>query len=624
MLDVMYTRYILIIASVIIMIMMDILYFFKPKMNKRLRHKVYSYLIIWNTFLLFSVIGIMVAFWIELPYKYCIIALKTRDILMMLHFTLMLFYNYVCMIKTEYNNFITFLKKEKTLHPHLIFTAIFIIANILLPYNVMTKETYSLAFSGLAFYLTILYCVLTTLEIIYIVIYRNKNKITYSDKISLIYLFSLMMFILIFQVIFSEVDVMGIVSFLYSIGLYFLFENPDLEIAEEIDVLTKDIERANLTKSMFLSIVSKEMMSPINSIVLYSDLALNEKKFDENIFRENAKQLELSSKKFLEIINSSLDISNVDINKEVLKEKNYSLTSFLSDFTEKVKRKMENDKVKLIINIDKTIPDGLYGDSNKLYQILYNVISSSIDNTKIGRINFSLNKEIKGNVVILKFSISDTSEGIKKEEYDKIFSSEYLLDEGISSESEADRLELNIAKKYVELFGGEISFESVPKAGTTFIINIPQQIVDKNSILGDISQINDSNTNKSFPDYSNYKVLLIDDDELNLGVIKRLLLKFKIQVETCNNGEDSIFKYKNGEHYDMIIVDHSMPVMDGVEVLHVIKSLQGYQVPPIIALTATTFSGSREMFLEEGFDDYLSKPIDLLEVEKIINKYFKK
>ena len=229
MFNVMYSRYILTISALIIILMMDVLYFSKPKINNKSKHKMYSYLIITNTIILSVEIVIMFFFGLDLPFNTCIWALKARDLFLMLYFVTILFYYYTAVNDLQYKNLIGFLKNEKIVHPHLVFTLIVIIVHIFLPYTPVTKETYNAAFGGPAFYLTIMYCVITTLETIYIVIFKSKNKINYSERLSLIILFSLMMVILIFQTLFYDIAVMGLVSSVYVLLLYFIFENPDLE-----------------------------------------------------------------------------------------------------------------------------------------------------------------------------------------------------------------------------------------------------------------------------------------------------------------------------------------------------------------------------------------------------------
>lgn len=625
MFDVMYARYILTIAAFVIITMMDVLYFSKYRSTNKLKHKMYSYLTIFNTILLISELCIMVVFWNDLSFDTCLIFLKLRDIWLMFYFTMLLFYYYTSVNNLQYDSLFEFLKNEKIVYPHILFTVGVIAIHFFLPYNYMTKYTFTYTFSGTAFYVTIIYCVLTTLETISLVIFKNKGGISFSEKLSLVWLFSLMIVILVLQTIFSGANIMGLISSLYILGLYFIFENPDLELVEEIDALTEEVEKANRTKLDFLSNVSTEMVDPINNIVELSEGILNTKEFDGKKLFDDIKQIELSSKSFLEIVNNTLDISNIESDKDVLYEKDYSLISLLRSLTSIVQEKLANKNVKLVLNVDNSIPSNLHGDSTKIYQILLNIMSNSIKYTDVGRISVYLNKEIKGSTIVLKFKISDTGIGIKKEDFGKIFQKYSRSEEAVAGGTKGTGLGLAVTKKYVDLLGGNIWFDSVHGAGTTFYVEIPQQIVNMRTTLSSFKEMKADDLEQSnVLDCSNYRILIVEDDQLNLEVTKRLFERYGFKIDSCTNGHDCIYKYKKGEQYDMILLDHIMPEMSGVEIMRVIRKLKDYQAPPLVALTANTFSGSEDMFLKEGFDDYLSKPIDMIDLDALINKYFRK
>lgn len=627
MFNVMYSRYILTISALIIILMMDVLYFSKPKINNKSKHMMYSYLIITNTIILSIEIVIMFFFGLDLPFNTCVWVLKARDLFLMLYFVTILFYYYTAVNDLQYKNLVNFLKNEKIVHPHLVFTVIVIIVHIFLPYTLVTKETYNAAFGGPAFYLTIMYCVITTLETIYIVIFKSKNKINYSERLSLIILFSLMMVILIFQTLFYDIAVMGIVSSVYVLLLYFIFENPDLELVEEISSLTKEVEQANRTKLDFLSNVSRKMITPMNAIAVLSESVLTDNVDDEKKLYDDIKQIKLSSKNFLEIVDNALDISNAESENEELYENNYSLATLLDGLTNIANEKIGNKDVKFILNVDNTIPNNLYGDYNKVHQILLNVVSNAVKYTEVGRITMTVSKEIKNSTIVLKFKIADTGIGIKSENFGKIFEKYSRLEDAVSRGIEGTGLGLTIAKRYVYLLGGQIVVDSQYGACTTFYIDIPQQIVETTNTLGSImaaqKEIDEEEPNKKL-DCASYRILIVEDNPLDLEVTKRLFSQYKFNIDSCSNGKDCIFKYKKGEHYDMILLDHVMPEMSGTEVMQVIRKLKDYEVPPLVALTANTFKGSKDKYLSEGFDEYLPKPIDLIELDALVNKYFKK
>lgn len=631
MFNIMYSRYVLTIGALVVIAMVDVLYFSKPKISTKAQHKAYAVLIIANTCILIFEHLIMFAFGLDLPFNVCCIVLQLRDLSMIAYFSFILFYYYAAVNESQYSNLWTMLREEiftgnkKKLLPHFIFTIIFVVVHFFLPYTHVTKETYSLAFGGPAFYATIAYCVITTLETIIIILFVSKKKIDFSEKASLVWLFSLMLVILFCQPVFTDIAIMGIVSAIYVLGLYFILENPDLEMVETIDSLTKEIDNANRTKFDFLSNVSKEMVSPISTITTISGNILNEDS-DSAKLHDNIQQIEAASKNFLEIMNNTLDISNVEGENGALTESNYSLISILNNLVGTIREKLTSEKVKVILKVDNSIPNNLYGDSAKISQILNNVVSNAIKYTEVGKVNISVTQEVKNSKTILKFTVIDTGFGIKEEDYDKVFQKNIRLEEAVSSGAEGTGVGLTIAKNYVDLLEGKIWFDSIYGAGTTFYIEIPQKVVDAETTIGSVKEAEiayAAEGNKKI-DCSNYRILIVEDDHLNLEVTKRLFERYGFKIDTCQNGRECVFKYKKGEKYDMILLDHIMPEMSGIEAMQIIKKLQDYQTPPLVALTANTFTGSRDMYLEEGFDDYLAKPIDVVELDTLIHKFFGK
>ena len=223
----------------------------------------------------------------------------------------------------------------------------------------------------------------------------------------------------------------------------------------------------------------------------------------------------------------------------------------------------------------------------------------------------------------LSIKVSDTGYGIKKEDFDKLFEKFSRLENATSNEIEGTGLGLVITKKYVDLMNGKIWFESEYEVGTTFYVELKQKIISETGI-GEIREPIKEEKKIDKIDCSSYNVLIVDDNKLNIKVASRLLGTYKFNIDTSTTGKDCIYKVKEGKKYDMIFLDHMMPEMDGIETLHILRKLDGYSLPPIVALTANAITGMKEMYLKEGFDEYLSKPINITELDKLINKYFDK
>ena len=627
MLNVMYSRYILTIAAFVIILLIDILYFTKPKISNKSKHKMFAFLISANTAILVLELAVMFVFGVDLSFTICAIVLHLRDLSMVVFFSCLLFYYYSAVSDVRYYSLASIFRDSefKLLRPHLILTFIFVIVQFFLPYDVVDKNSFSVAWGGIAFYATIVYCVITTLETIFMIIFVVKKSINNSEKASLIWLFSIMMVILIFQPVFSGVAIMGICSAIYVLGLYFLLENPDLEMVEIIEALTEEVEQTNKSKSDFLSSVSKKMITPASSISELTEKVLNSEEWNNDEVKENLTQINHLSKEFLEVLDNAVDVSNAENDQNVLNENEYSLSALLRDLITSTKEKIANKRIELILHIDTSTPNTLYGDATKVYQVLSNVLTNSAKYTDLGKISLSLTKEIKNDKVTLKFKISDTGFGIKESDYDKIFQKYFRLDDAVSRDIDGAGIGLSVAKEYVDLLGGNIWFDSIYEAGTTFYVEITQQIVNMDFTLDNF----DLNTETKFSedellDCSNYRILIVESDELNLEVTKRLFSRYGFKIETSTKGRECIYNYKKGEKYDMILVDHRMPEMSGTEVVSIIRKLKDYQDPPVVVIKANSFNNSKEMYLNEGFDDYLTSPIDLTELNSLVNKYFKK
>lgn len=403
--------------------------------------------------------------------------------------------------------------------------------------------------------------------------------------------------------------------------LYFTFENPDLYLIKELELARKKAENSDRSKTDFLSNMSHEIRTPMNAILGFSEGIILDEKFDSETAKKDVSHILSAGNNLLEIINNILDISKIETGEEKIENKEYNIENIVIELKSIVESRLKSDKIRFITEIDPKTPSKLIGDKTKIFQLLLNILSNSVKYTEVGRIKLSITSEIQNNKATLHFRISDTGYGIKKEDYDKLFEKFSRLDTATEKEIEGTGLGLTITKRLVTLLGGKIWFESEYGAGTTFYIDLVQNIAD-NREIGNVLVEDKEEKQKAYLDCSNYKVLLVDDNKLNLKVAKKLLSNYKFQITTFDNGRECINDIKKGSIYDLIFLDHMMPTIDGIEVLHVLKKLDGYNIPPIIVLTANAINDMKEKYLKEGFDEYLSKPINTTELDKIINKYF--
>ena len=368
--------------------------------------------------------------------------------------------------------------------------------------------------------------------------------------------------------------------------------------------------------------MSYEIKMPMNLITSLCDELNNMPSYDPTEVKSCIKQIVDAGNNLLDIINNILDISKIETGKETLSESDYRVTEVVTNVINVAKQKIGSKPVKLLINIDQSTSSVLHGDSSKLYQALLNVVTNAAKYTEVGRITITLSSSRSGGNEHLLFKITDTGIGIRDEDKDKIFLKGSKLSNELGTDEEGAGLGLVITKQYIESMGGKIWFETQYRVGTTFYIEVEQKIVDATP-LGSAVVSSTTETPEKL-DCSQFRVLIVDDNLLNIKVAKRLLENYKFNVESVTSGKECVDKIKEEEKYDAIFMDHMMPEMDGIETLHVLKKLDGYTLQPIIALTANAITGMKEMYLNEGFDDYLAKPINTHELDRVVNRFFKK
>ena len=456
---------------------------------------------------------------------------------------------------------------------------------------------------------------------IYYLIKSKNNKELESDKIVLYTVELGIIVYFILQGIFPYVSFPLIIFTVFVYLTYFLNENPDIRILKEINNSQEIIEKSNKTKTEFLSNISYEIKMPMNLIISLCDELNNNPIYNEEEVKKGVKEIVQYGNDLIDIINNILDISKIESGQISVSETNYKINDIISNLINIAQQKIGSKPVQLILNVNQNTSSVLYGDSSKLYQALLNVVTNAVKYTEVGKITIDVLSSKNGNVEHLLFKVNDTGIGIKDEDKEKIFVKGSKLNNNVSVEEEGSGLGLAITKQYIESLGGKIWFESQYRVGTTFYVDIEQKIVDSTPI-GSLNNRVKSNSDEKL-DCSNRKALIVDDNLLNIKVAKKLLEKYKFTVDCLQNGLDCIDKMKEEEKYDIIFIDHVMPEIDGIETLHVLKGLN-QPLPPIIALTANAIVGMKEMYLNEGFDDYLSKPIDTHELDRIVNRFFNK
>lgn len=396
------------------------------------------------------------------------------------------------------------------------------------------------------------------------------------------------------------------------------------EFSERELVLAKNqAEKADRAKSDFLASMSHEIRTPINAILGMNELIIRESS-DQNI-RDYAKDIESSGKMLLSIINDILDFSKVESGKMEIISVEYDLASVINDIINMLSTKAKDKGLAFLVEVDKTIPSILHGDEIRIRQIITNLMTNAIKYTEKGSVKFSLKGDKDEIGYKLYIIVSDTGKGIKEEDQKRLFESFTRVDEVENRTIEGTGLGLTLTKCFVEMMGGELSVESVYGEGSTFTAYIRQEVV-KDDPIGDfeerIARKREQRENNSRRLHApGCKVLVVDDVQMNCKVFCGLLKETGLEIDTAFSGREALNRCQN-QKYNIIYMDHRMPNMDGIECLHELRSMDTpNNDTPVIILTANAISGMREMYMEEGFDDYLSKPIEVKYLEDSIRKY---
>lgn len=396
--------------------------------------------------------------------------------------------------------------------------------------------------------------------------------------------------------------------------MYFTIENPDLKLIEELNIARDQAEKANSAKTDFLSNMSHEIRTPLNAIVGFSQ-TLSEEPTLSREAKEHVKDILTASDNLLEIVNGVLDISKIEANKLEIINKEYHFKKVFDELTTLAKARIGDKPIELRAIYDESIPAVLYGDYIRIKQIILNLLTNAAKYTKEGFIEFKVSSVITNDVCRLIVSVEDSGIGIQKEKIDQLFTKFGRLDLENNITIEGTGLGLAITKKLVELMEGKIVVQSVYGQGSKFTVAIDQRIIETKEILQTATQ-----EFTRIVDISGKKVLVVDDNKLNLKVAGMLLQKYNLEVEEVLSGFECIENIENGKEYDLILMDDMMPKMSGVETFKKLKERKDFNIP-VVALTANAISGMKEKYLEDGFTDYLPKPIDKVELDKLLKKY---
>ncbi len=468
-------------------------------------------------------------------------------------------------------------------------------------------------------------------SIVYFVLHRKQlnRRAFYTAVVAMLVTVAGIML----QVFFPDV----LVNYLGAVmGLYLFYvgvETPDYRKLKstlvELKEARESADRANKSKSYFLANMSHEIRTPINAVMGMNEMIIRESK-DETI-TSYAHNIEGSAKNLLSIINDILDFSKIEAGKLEIIEAAYSLSTLIHETVGMVEFRSKAKGLELEIYLDNDLPDSLYGDEVRIRQVLTNLLTNAIKYTETGTVTLIVEGDRPSDsddMLQLRMKVNDTGIGIREEDMKNLFAQFERLDLMHNKTIEGTGLGLAITNDLVNKMGGRISVESIYGEGSSFVVSLPQKIMGSETV----GAADDRFKNEvAGPEYRSEftapeaRVLVVDDTRVNLMVTQALLKKTEIRVDVAMSGREAISKTLD-VRYDVILMDQRMPHLDGTQAMKLIRSREENPNAhtTIICLTADALSGARERYLAEGFDDYLTKPIEGDSLEKTCLKYLPK
>ena len=594
------------ISSIIYILLLAVMYFSKKRIDN-IDNKIFSLLIITNIIGLFFDIISTLLIANDINNLFAIIIAKVY--LLYLVTWLLLFTIYIILVSNETLKF-----NFKQLWIKLLLTIFTIVSIIILLVPLYPFNDGKLIYTyGPGVTLTYIYAGISSVIWIFCLL-QNRKNINNKKYIPLLALAFIGFLAGVVQFVSPSSLIITFIFVFITFLMYFTIENPDVKVINQLNYAKISAEKANKAKTDFLSNMSHEIRTPLNAIVGFSDCIKDAKNLNEA--KENAKDIVTASDTLLEIVNSILDISKIEAGKMEIINTNYDAPEVFNGIVKLAQARLGEKDLDFQINICDDLPKVLYGDHSNLRKVVINLLTNAIKYTESGFMKFTVSCIKKNNICRLIISVEDSGRGIKTEDIDRLFNKFERIEEDRNTTLEGTGLGLAITKQLVEMLGGKIVVQSVYGQGSKFTVSIDQKIESSDVVLTkSIEDVKIENLSK-------YSVLIVDDNLLNIKVATKIMSPYKLNIESVISGDECIKLITSGKKYDLILMDDMMPKKNGTETFHELQEIKGFDTP-VVSLTANALTGIREKFLKEGFQDYLSKPIDKSELNRVLLNFLK-